>query len=76
MTTFAAQQDSDRRLAELEALVRCAWVEYQEGLRGLEGHEYEDAEPAAWDQLQAALADVDDERAQLVTLSGSGGPPA
>lgn len=73
MTTFAAQQDSERRLAELDALTRCAWVEYREGLRELDGREYDDAEPAAWDQLQATLQELDDER--LALRPSPGGTP-
>ena len=39
----------------LEQETRRAWGDYAESLRGLEGAEYDQAEAAAWDQLQATL---------------------
>lgn len=38
---------------------REAWARYAERLHGLEGREYDDAEPAAWDELQATLRSLD-----------------
>ncbi len=73
MTTFAAQQDCERRLEELDALTRLAWGEYHDGLRELEGRAYDDAEPAAWEQLQATLGELAEERAELVPATISGG---
>jgi hypothetical protein len=63
--TFAAQPDTARRLAELDALTRSAWTAYRDDGRDLEGRAYEDAEAAAWDQLQATLRELDAERAAL-----------
>jgi hypothetical protein len=37
---------------------RRAWRDYAERLRGLEGAEYDRAEPAAWDALQEALHEL------------------
>ena len=39
----------------LEQETRLAWSEYAESLQGLEGEEYDRAEAAAWDHLQATL---------------------
>ncbi len=66
MTTFAAQPETERRLAELDASVRSAWASYREDLRELQGADYDDAEAAAWDQLQATLRELEAERAALV----------
>jgi hypothetical protein len=55
MTTFAALQDAQR---ELEALTLAAWTTYGDALRELDGSDYADAEPAAWEQLQATLRDA------------------
>ena len=60
MTTFAAQQDL---LAELEARERAAWTAYSDELRELDADAYEDAEPVAWEQLQATLREVEAVRA-------------
>jgi hypothetical protein len=65
MTTFATP-DTERRIAELDARTRVAWTSYRDELSSLEGRAYDDAEAAAWDQLQATLREVDAERAQLV----------
>ena len=64
MTTFATP-DTERRIAELDARTRVAWTSYRDELSSLEGRAYDDAEAAAWDQLQATLREVDAERAQL-----------
>ena len=40
-----------------------AWQEYAERLRGLEGAEYDRAEEAAWEDLQAALREARGEEA-------------
>jgi hypothetical protein len=61
MTTFAALPDAH----ELEALTCAAWTTYSDELRDLEGQAYADAEIAAWDRLQAALRELDPERAGL-----------
>jgi hypothetical protein len=71
MTTFAAQPAADRRLAELDALVRGAWTAYRDDLRELEGTAYEDAEAAAWDQLQATLRELGAERATLAAAAAA-----
>ena len=39
----------------LQQETRRAWSDYADRLRGLEGAEYDQAEEAAWDQLQATL---------------------
>jgi hypothetical protein len=58
MTTFIPTQDPQ---AELDARRRTAWQEYRDGLRGLEGRAYDEAETASWDQLQATLAELEAE---------------
>lgn len=65
MTTFATP-DTARLLAELDARLRAAWTAYGDELSTLEGKAYDAAEPAAWDQLQATLREVESERAELV----------
>ncbi|HWI08904.1 MAG TPA: hypothetical protein VNT54_15480 [Solirubrobacteraceae bacterium] len=64
MTTFTTP-DAQRRLTELDARTRVAWATYRDGLSGLQGTAYDDAEAAAWDQLQATLGEVEMERAEL-----------
>jgi hypothetical protein len=71
MTTFAAQPDAARRLAELDALTRGAWTAYRDDLRELEGRVYDDAEAAAWDQLQATLRELEAERVALVAAAAA-----
>ena len=65
MTALAPNIDSARRLAELDAQVRLAWHEYRDNLDGLRAADYEQREPAEWDQLQATLREVEAERARL-----------
>jgi hypothetical protein len=50
---------------ELEERTREAWSRYAEDLRALQGRPYEEAEEAAWDRLQDALADIAADRADL-----------
>ena len=64
MTTFATPE-SKRKNAELDARTRAAWAAYRDELRSLEGRAYDDAELAAWEQLQATLRDVESKRAEL-----------
>ena len=66
MTALAPNIDSARRIAELDAQVRLAWREYRENLDGLRSADYEQRQPAEWDQLQATLRAVAAERARLV----------
>ena len=63
MTIFATPDTA--RLAELEARTRVAWTSYRDELSSLEGRAYDDAEAAAWDQLQATLRELAIERAEL-----------
>lgn len=67
MTTFTSQQESRRRLEELDALVRDAWEQYQAEVQLLDGKAYAIAEPAAWGALQLTLGEVDAERSTLLT---------
>ncbi len=64
MTTFATP-DIERRRMELDARTRVAWTSYRDELSSLCGRAYDDAEPAAWDQLQATLRELELERAEL-----------
>jgi hypothetical protein len=64
MTTFATP-GSARLLAELDARMRVAWTSYRDELSSLEGRAYDDAEAAAWDQLQATLRELEIARAEL-----------
>jgi hypothetical protein len=65
VTTIAAD---DERLRELDEDTRRAWGEYSERLRDLTGAEYERVEHESWEQLQAELRQLEQERA---TLAGS-----
>ena len=67
MTTFATP-DTELRLAALDARTRVAWTSYRDELSSLEGRAYDDAEAAAWDQLQATLRELEVERAELAPL--------
>ena len=64
MTTFATSE-TELRLAALDARIRVAWTSYRDELSSLEGRSYDDAEAAAWDQLQATLRELEVERAEL-----------
>jgi hypothetical protein len=64
MTTFATP-DTERLRAELDARTRVAWTAYRDELSSLEGRAYDDAEAAAWDQLQATLRELAIARAAL-----------
>ncbi len=44
---------------QTEHETRRAWAEYADRLRGLEGAEYDEAEQAAWQDLQATLESLD-----------------
>lgn len=59
------------RLEELAELEREAWSEYRESLRGLEGRAYDEAETAAWDDLQALLGEVAAERDEPEAAAGA-----
>jgi hypothetical protein len=63
MTTLTP--DTVRLLAELDARARVAWTSYRDELSSLEGRTYDTAEPAAWDQLQATLRELEIKRAAL-----------
>jgi hypothetical protein len=56
MTTYAPRQDRESKRE------REAWSRYSESLRDLEGRDYEDAETAAWAELQSHLRQIDAER--------------
>jgi hypothetical protein len=71
MTTYAPDE-TGRRLEELADRERQAWQDYREGLRELEGRDYDEAESASWDDLQKALQDVAVERAELAEVPASG----
>ena len=65
MTALAPNIEHARRLAELDAQIRVAWREYRDGLHDLSPSEYDEREPAEWDQLQATLRELDSERARV-----------
>jgi hypothetical protein len=64
MTTYISDQQA-QRLADIESRTRQAWADYTEGLRELNGRDYEEAEDQAWARLQKRLKQLDGER-QLV----------
>jgi hypothetical protein len=65
MTALAPNIEHARRLAELDAQLRVAWREYRDSLHDLTPAEYDEREPAEWDQLQATLRELDAERARV-----------
>jgi hypothetical protein len=64
MTTYLSDQQA-QRLADIESRTRQAWADYTDGLRDLNGRDYEEAEDQAWARLQKRLKQLDGER-QLV----------
>ena len=64
MTTYISDHRA-RRLADIDARERQAWVTYSDSLRGLQGRDYEETEDQSWDRLQSRLRELEDER-QLV----------
>ncbi|MGH2943837.1 MAG: hypothetical protein ACRDLN_13790 [Solirubrobacteraceae bacterium] len=70
MTTFATP-DTERLLVELDARTRIAWNSYRDELSSLHGRDYDDAEAAAWDQLQATLRELAIARAELALPGGA-----
>lgn len=66
MSSFATSNDPAVRLAELDAAVTDAWIDYREALRNLEGAPYVEAEAEAWDHLQTELEQLEAERRALV----------
>ena len=66
MSSVATSNDPAVRLAELDAAVTDAWIDYREALRNLEGAPYVEAEAEAWDHLQTELEQLDAERRALV----------
>lgn len=62
MTTYISDQQA-QRLADIESRTRQAWTDYTDGLRQLEGRDYEEAEDEAWARLQKRLKQLGDERA-------------
>lgn len=68
MTTFATPDTA--RLAELDARTRVAWTSYRDALLALEGAQYDAAEAAEWDQLQATLHEIESARADVPPRTG------
>ncbi|HYV16377.1 MAG TPA: hypothetical protein VE972_10190 [Conexibacter sp.] len=67
MTTSAADQGTGQQLRELDERTRTAWEDYRISISALEGGEYEQIEPDAWEQLQRELHELADERERLVS---------
>jgi hypothetical protein len=57
------------RFRELDDGKRQAWQAYTEGLRGLNGEEYERAEHDSWDELQRELRRIERRRKTLTRNS-------
>ena len=68
MTTFAALQNTER---ELEERTHAAWTTYGDDLRGLDRIDYDDAEPVAWERLQATLREVAELRTAAASAVGA-----
>ena len=60
----------DAKLRELDAGTRRAWEAYSEGLRGLNGDEYEQTEQESWVELQSELRRLA-RRRQLLTYTSA-----
>jgi hypothetical protein len=52
-------------LQELDAETRQAWIAYSDRLRELSGAEYERVETESWEELQAELRRLEDQRESL-----------
>ena len=57
--TTSAPHETERELA---ARTSEAWRAYSESLRSIDAPEYEHAEAAAWERLQAALQAIEADR--------------
>jgi hypothetical protein len=57
--TTSAPHETERELA---ARTSEAWRAYSESLRAVDGSDYEHAEHAAWERLQAALRAIEADR--------------
>jgi hypothetical protein len=66
MTTSTADQDTGRRLRELDQRTDAAWKDYRSSLAELSGPAYEAAEAISWERLQRALHELADERERVV----------
>lgn len=71
MSTFAPEQDVDHQLRQVEQRKRREWAAYREGLRDLDGAEYEDAELRAWDRLQGRLSELERCRSELTPVGAA-----
>lgn len=61
---------STEQLRELEDRERRAWSAYRDGIRELEGEEYERAEHESWERLQHELRSLERSRTSLEKLPG------
>jgi hypothetical protein len=61
MTTYTPHDST------LDERTRTAWTAYRDELSELAGRAYDEAEAAAWDRLQEALRDIEQDRAALHT---------
>jgi hypothetical protein len=61
MTTYTPHDST------LDERTRTAWTAYRDELSELAGRAYDEAEAEAWDRLQEALRDIEQERAALHT---------
>jgi hypothetical protein len=52
-------------LADIDVRTKQAWATYNDSVRELDGHEYEEAEGKSWDRLQRKLRQLDEERQLL-----------
>jgi hypothetical protein len=66
MPTFTPNRIQARQLKELDERRARAWGAYRDGLRDLQGRDYEEAERRSWDRLQRKLKELDDQRAAVV----------
>jgi hypothetical protein len=76
MTTFAANEETGRRLSELDERTREAWHAYQDSLRDLAGDAYDQAERTSWELLQLTLAEITAQRRELAAIGALPGEPA
>jgi hypothetical protein len=76
MTTFAANEETGRRLSELDERTREAWHAYRDALRDLDGDDYAEAEHTSWELLQLTLAEIGAQRRELAAIGALPGEPA
>lgn len=65
-------REVEHQLADIARRTQLAWTAYAEGLKGLEGKEYEDTETKSWSRLQTKLKDLETRRSNVLMRTSTG----